>query len=383
MDNDSKEYQEYKECVDEKIKKNPINIKGEFSDFDRIFYQQDVKNNSNFLLLISTKKQLFKRLDLESQQISELNIDRENEYQQVEYYDEKLFGVNRESLTMEIFFSSKKQMLFHKRIIGFANKDLKLKEDFDFTIWKHQEAGMLYRCLMGPLEDGRYMNFDLRERYFDAKESVNATIERVSFIRLELNCKAGNHGNIICTMDETKKSIICFNKDTNKFFEYNGFSGKESTPIYLNYNEKISGNSLKRIYCYHAFHFFSKKDQHQLQTYAREKKQNERTEICMENLYTEWLLCVENNSLIKIGILENKVLAGWAPDWSITNINMQNGHFPVDIAINEYTGEIYCLCSQRIYILKDSGRKIKYEMISDYINSSKKGRQCRNLLSDS
>lgn len=380
---DSKVYGDYEECIDEEIKKNPINIKGEFSDFDRIFYQRDDKNNSNFLLLISTKKQLFKRLDLESQQISELNINRENEYQQVEYYDEKLFGVNRESLTMEIFFSFQKEMLLHKRIISFANKDIKLKEDFNLTIWKHQEAGMLYRCLMGPLEDGRYMNFDLRERYFDAKESVNATIERVSFVRLELNSKASNHGNIICAMDETRKSIICFNKDTNKFFEYNGFSGKESTPIYLNYDEKIARNNLKRIYCYHAFHFFVQKEQNQLRVLEREKNRRGGNKICVENLYTELLLCLENDSVIKIGISDNLVMAGLAPEWNITNINMQSGHFPVDIAINEYTGEIYCLCSQRIYVLKNSGRKINLKMINSYINIYRNGRCSKKLLADS
>lgn len=378
---DSEEYQKYRKCVDEEIKKNPINIKGEFSDFDRIFYQRDVKNNSNFLLLISTKKQLFKRLDLKSQQISELNIDRENEYQQVEYYDEKLFGINRESLTMEIFFSSKKEMLFHKRIISFANKDLKLKEDFNFTIWKHQEAGMLYRCLMGPLEDGRYMNFDLRERYFDAKENVNTTIERVSFVRLELNSQSGNHGNIICAMDEAKKSIICFNKDTNKFFEYNGFSGKESAPVHLQYGEKITKDSLKKIYCYHAFHFLSKPKQHQLRAIAKDIKGKNGDEICVENLYTELLLCMKNDSLIKMRILEYSVLAGQDAVWSITNVNMRSGHFPVDIAINECTGEIYCLCSQRIYALENSGRKIREEMINNYTNESKRNNM--DILSDS
>jgi len=358
---DSQGYREYRECADRKLKRNAIMIKGDFSDFDRIFYQRDDRNKMNSLLLISTKKQMFKRLDLENHQISELGIKVGQEYQQVEYYDEKLFCMNREPLTMDIFFSSKKQQLFHKRSICFANKELKLKEEFSLTIWKHQEAGTIYRCLLGPLEDGRYMNFDLKERYFDSKENAEIMIERVFFVRLELNDQSSGSGAVVCAMNEAKKSIICFNKDTKKFFEYNDFSGGKSKPIYVDYDEKVVRNAdaLRKMYLYYSYDFFPKKEQNRLQTLVRDIREKTDCEIFVRNMYTEVLLCMDCCPLIKLSLLETAAMAGQEMAWSIMNVDMNGSYPPIDIAINGYTGEIYCLCRQGIRILENSGRTLK------------------------
>ena len=356
---DNNVYMEYRKCVDKKIRKNALDIEGDFSDFDRIFYQYDEINNFHSLLLISTKKQLFKQLNLENKQILELNINAEKEYHQVEYYDKKLFCVNRELLTIDLFFSSKKQQLFHKQTICFANKELKLKENFSLVIWNHHELGVMYRCLLGPLEDGRFMNFDVLERYFEPKTNANIMIEKVFFVKLEIDDQKSNLGSITCAMDETEKSIICFNEKTGNFFEYNDFSGKKSRFIDVMNCEKAVRNKLKRMYFYYPYDFLLPQEKNRLRAAARHIHHETESENFVRNMYTEILLCMEECSLMKMSLVEAAVMAGHNSVWKITGIDMKCVNIPIDIAINEYTGEIYCLCRQGIFILENSGRKSK------------------------
>lgn len=363
------QYMKFKEYMDEK----PVDIEGEFSDFDRVFYQQDNRSNLKSLLLFSAEKQVFMSLNLENKQLSALNIDAGKAYQQVEVYDKKIFCINRESLTMDVFFLSKKQQLYHKRSIRFANRELRLKEDFCLIVWKHHEAGVLYRCLLGPLEDGRYMNFDLPERYFDYKAETDQVIARVVFISLALEDEANNPRDVACALDEVKKSFICFDREAQNFFEYNGFSGDDSKPLRVLYGnndflgndskflevifkKRITQKKLRRMYFYYPYDFFTQKEKNQLQASARKIGQGSDLAAFVRNRYREVLLCMEGSPLLKMSLLEEMPLANMDTVWKINVVDVNDTCVPIDIAVNEDTGEIYCLCEQGIRILENSGR---------------------------
>ena len=339
-----------------KIIESGTDIEGEFSDFDRVFYQQDNISNQELLLLFSEKKQLFVNLNLKSHQISELDIKADKKYQQVEFYDDKLFCINRESLTMDIFFSSKKQMLYHKKIISFTNKELKLREHFRLVIWKQQESGILYRCLLGPLEDGRYMYFDLFERYFDNNSNISLQIGKVIFIRLAVDFDNNVPDNVICAVDTAMRSIICFDEREHNFFEYNNFSGTDSRYLEVITNGKIQKKKLRHMYFYYPYDFFTRKEKNQLQAAARNMGIESNLENFIRNRYKEVLLCMEGDSLLKIDLMDTAVSASIDTVWQVDYVNINRTYIPVDVAINENTGEIYCLCEQEIIVLENSNR---------------------------
>lgn len=329
-----------------------MDIKEEFSDFDRIFYQRDDKVNTESLLLFSCTKQLFINLNLVDKKLSRLDIVNEKKYQQVEVYEKNIFCVDRETMTVDVFFPSKKQRHYHKRTICFANKEFGLKEDFQLLVWKHNETRIVYRCLLGPLEDGRYMNFDLPERYFNYSANMDQVIVRVIFVSLTLNDDMCNSHNIICTIEEAEESIVCFERETNTFFEYNEFSGKDSKPLEVLLIEKLKKYKLRRMYFYYPYDFFSQKGKNKLQTVARDKGQKTDIEAFVRNRYRVILLCVDKNPLMKMRLLEEMPLK-LNSTWRVGRVDeIYNEFIPIDIAINGDTGEIYCLGKEGIRIIK-------------------------------
>lgn len=340
---------ERREDENHKDHKRVMVIRNDFQDFNRIFYQRDEKKNLDLLTLVSIKKQLFMHLNLENHQMTTLNLNAGKKYQQIEVYDNKFFCIDKESFTMDIFFLTKKQNSYHKRVIRFANKGLKLKDNFRLIIWKQREAGVAYRCLLGPLEDGKYMNFDLLERYFDYKTDINQIIGNMVFIRLANGVGREDSDNIICTVDEAKKSIICFSEEKQKFFEYNGFAGENSRFLEVMNDKKIRENRIKRMYFFNPYEFFSQKKKNQLKTLTRNMGKTD-VEVFVKNLYREVLVCMENGILLKMALLGDAALSN-SYIWEITDFERMDTTL-TDIAINEYTGEIYCLCEQEIQIFK-------------------------------
>ncbi|KAI4446432.1 hypothetical protein C823_000950 [Eubacterium plexicaudatum ASF492] len=79
------------------------NIKGDFSDFDRIYYNWDNKNNIDSLLIFSEKKQLFQSIDPQTAQISAFELSDKMAYREVELYDGKLFCISIDPVCITIF----------------------------------------------------------------------------------------------------------------------------------------------------------------------------------------------------------------------------------------------------------------------------------------
>ncbi len=345
-------------------------IKGEFLEFDRIFYDRDNRNNANSLLLFSEKNQLFKRLDLQTKQIYDLEFSDEKEFKQVELYDGKLFCVCKDPMCITIFFDSRNKKFFHKKRIYFTNKEKRLKENFRFLIWKHHEQGAVYRCLLGPLEDNRYMNFDISERFFDTKSEQEQVIPRTFFVSLALNADDNQNDSVeaLC-MDEVKRAIICCDKTTN-FYEYNGFIQEPSQLLRVIYIRRFMHSKLRKMYCYCPYDFFPQKEKNKLKKVARDTKKEIDLEIFLKKRYREVLLCIEGDYLLKIvSFYEHPFndFSSWRVD-SVGNYKIFNPH---DLAINDQTGEIYCLCSDGIKILKDSGRNIgeftkKFDVVENF-----------------
>lgn len=335
-------------------KEEVMHIPGDFSQFSRVFCQS--KNNKNFLILFSEKEQMFQILDLQTNEISEWNMDGKEEYQQVEFYDGKLFCVNRKTLTLDIYFVFENQHFLQRRTIGFANKTLKLKESFCLLVWKHLVEGTTYRCLLGPLEDGRYMNFDLPERWFVMKPKNGQIVTHISLVNL-MSDTDNDYADIIC-MDEVEKSIICCSKKTETFFEYNGFSEKESARLFIIYIKKILYNKVQRMYCYYPYDFFLQKEKNRLKTKLRDSERDiGDKEAFIKSRYKEILLCIDGEGLYKIASYEEELLLKPDISWRCQQVCKCTSSLK-DIAVNGRTGEIYCLCSQGIMVLENTGRKI-------------------------
>lgn len=335
----------------------PIDIEGDFSDFDRVFFQRDERNSQDFLLLFSKEKQMFMRWDLAAGQMSDIDIPMERAYQQVEVYDKKVFCVDGENRILDVFFLSKKQQMFRKRTFRFTKKELKLKEDFGLTVWNHKEGGIIYRCLMGPLEDGRYMNFDLLERYFDYKINGEQTIDKVICINMAPDDRGAVSDNIVWALDERKKSFMCYDRDNEMFFEYNDFGGEDSKEIEVMFRNRIQKEKLRRMYFYYPYDFFSHKDQNKLKTMARNVDRNMEVDDFVRDKYKEVLLCSRAGVLQKITLLEDLLLKSNGAIWKAVTIDETGECEPVDITFNHYSGEIYCLCRHKIRVYKNSGRK--------------------------
>lgn len=346
-----------------------MDIKGDFSDYDRIFYQQGETDDQDSLLLFSVKKQLFTRLDLKSLKRQEVNIDTDASYAQVEIFDHKIFCISRNPLMLDVFFPSKKRQFYHRKTIYFANKELQLKEEVRLFVWKNEEVGEIYRFLVGPLKDGRYMNFDLSERYFDYKAEAEKVMAKVVFVSLTVDDDEPQE--VDCALDEGKKSILCFGKETDTFFEYNDFLGEDSKRLSVIYKEKVVLNKLKRMYFYYPYDFFSQKEKNQLKTAARNTHQKTRLDSFVRDRYREVLMCMERCSLLKMSLL------GGLTDldaWTISRVDENASYIPNDIAPNRRTGEIYCLCRNGIHIMENSGRKpdiVQEQKKTEFYNTGK------------
>lgn len=329
----------------------------EFSKFDRIFYQKDDGGSQDFLLAFSTKEQEFQRLDLGSKLMQPLDTNTGKRYHQVELYDSKLFCVNGETPSIDVFLSAGKQKFYHKRIIHFANKGLRLEEKFSLALWKHHEAGILYRCLLGPLADGRYMNFDLPEAYFDLRGDTQQTVAKVIFMNLSIDDESTGPQDIVYAFDEVGKSIVCFDRISGKFFECNVFSGRPSRILQVISREKVLPSDLKRMYFYYPYNYFSQKEKNQLKATIRKTKQGMDLDGLLQNRYREILLCMEDGFLLKMHLLDEMPLTDTGDLWKISEIDKEKAFTPVDIAINGCTGEIYCLCREGITCLMDLAGK--------------------------
>lgn len=346
-------------------------IDNSLSDFDRIFFWPNGNSSKGAVLLFSQQKQEFLCADLEGN-FQPFHINMERAYQQVELYDNKLFCVNRQSLVLEVFFDAKKQSLFHKRTFRFLSKDLKLKEEFCLTVWKHNASGILYRCLLGPLEDGRYMSFDLPERYFDSGANGEQVITKAFFISMGMENNEDVPQDIVYALDEGNKSIICFNKKDLSFYEYNDFAGKETVSLQVPLNGVLKGKKVKRMYFHYPYEYLPQKKKNQLKASVKGIAPKMDINTFVRNKYKEVILCMEKNSLIKLSLLEDAPVQMLDICWKLNWIGEPGTYIPVDIAINTNTGQIYCLCKQHIKVLPDSGREWtfvnedRYKRVKEY-----------------
>ncbi len=334
-----------------------VNIKEDFSDFDRVFFQRGEKDSRDSLLLFSEKRQIFMCLELDTGNMTEVDLHGEGEYQQVEVYDKKVFCIDKRRLSMEVFFLSRKQRLYHKQTFRFTKKELRLKKDFRLTVWKHNEAGILYRCLLGPLEDGRYMNFDLLGRYFDYKTSAEQIIDKVICINMAPEDREDISDDIVLALDEMRKSFICFDRKTETFFENNDFGERESQFLEMMFKSWITENKLKRMYFYYPYDFFDQKEKNQLKAIARDVNQGMKLDAFVRDKYKEVLMCMEGGPLFKIKPIEEFFLNNNDKIWKMIRLDETSGYTIGDIAVNPYTGEIYCLCGQTIRVLPNSGSR--------------------------
>ena len=81
-------------------------------------------------------------------------------------------------------------------------------------------------------------------------------------------------------------------------------------------------------------------------------------ETFLKNAYREILLCIEGEYLLKLVSLSNYPMSG-LESWRIDSVGDYNIFSPYDAEVNNWTGEIYCLCKDSIKILKDSWRNIE------------------------
>ena len=319
------------------------NIKGDFSDFDRIYYNWDNKNNIDSLLIFSEKKQLFQSIDPQTAQISAFELSDKMAYREVELYDGKLFCISIDPVCITIFFNSKSKKFFHKKKIYFANKDKILRKDFKFLVWKQHEQGAEYRCLLGPVADGRYMNFDLSGRFFDTQSETDQIITHVFFVSLTLNDDINNDSEKLICMDEVNKSIICCSK-TESFFEYNGFKQEPSELLNMLFIQRFTFSKLKGMYCYCPYDFFPQKIKNKLKTIARNIKMEIDSETFLKKRYREILLCIADEYLLKVTSFSEYPLSDFKY-WRVDSVGNYKIFNPYDIAFNDRTGEIYCLCN--------------------------------------
>lgn len=332
---------------------------GNFSHYDRIFYWSGGNGGEGALLLFSEERQKFVCIDLKGQ-VQPFHIEAGSEYQQVELYDNRLFCVDRQSLILDVFYSSKKKDFFHKKRILFSSKELKLKEDFCFTVWNHHEPGVLYRCLLGPLEDGRYMNFDLPERYFSLGTDVEQVVTKVFFISMEPENNKNLSQDIVYAFNEESKSIVCFDKKTTTFFEYNDFAGKETVLLEVFFDTILKNKKVKRMYFHYPYDYFSQKQKNQLKASIKGITLGSDLNTFVRDRYKEILLCVERNGIIKMSLMEKAPLGMMDRVWQLHRIGEPGTYAPVDIAINSHTGEIYCLCEQHIEIIPNSENHLAF-----------------------
>lgn len=333
-----------------------VDIEGEFSDYDRMFFQQGDTNHHDILWMFSEKNQTIMYMDLSTKKTEKVDVFGGRKYQQVEIYDKKIFCIDGKSLIIDVFSLSKKLRICHKRTFRFTKK-VRLKENFCLTVWSHKESGIIYRCVMGPLEDGRYMNFDLLEEYFDTSGSEEQTIDKVICINIAPGEEKNTSDDIVWALDETNKSFMCYDRETDKFFEYNDFGANDSKEIELLFKSLLRKKGVKRMHFYYPFDFFSQKEKNQLKAIARDAVNQVDLNAFVRDKYKEVLLCTDSGDLVKITPLEDLFLPNRGEIWKAIAIDHIGECKANDITVNIRNGEIYCLCGQKIRVFKDSGMK--------------------------
>lgn len=93
-------------------KLDTMDIERDFSDYDRVFFQQGDINNYDALWMFSEKNQMIMRMDLATKKMEKVDVLGGRKYGQVEVYDKKIFCIDGKELIMDIFFLSKKQQSY-------------------------------------------------------------------------------------------------------------------------------------------------------------------------------------------------------------------------------------------------------------------------------
>lgn len=327
------------------------------AEFDRIFFRKGTNLTEDSLLLFSVKNQLFTEINIETCIMTPFLLTSKRRYDAVEFYDEKLFCINRETLSIDVFFDSKKQRLFNKRTLSFAKKGWELKENFQFMIWKHATAGIIYRCLLGPLRDGRYMNFDIREKYFESRAETEQIIDKVFLLNLTMEDENDTPPDIIGVMSENNKSILCYHEDEQYFFEYNEFQEEPSKKLQVMYKDRILPGSLKQMHVYYPYDYFSQKEKNMLKSDARNRQLQTDLGTYVRNKYKEFLLCIDGKRLHKMYLLKEDGLQKNGVLWTMKGMDTGDNLSPTDLSVDEDTGNIFILFPDKIKGLKNSGRE--------------------------
>ena len=78
------------------------------------------------------------------------------------------------------------------------------------------------------------------------------------------------------------------------------------------------------------------------------------------------MLCIADEYLLKVTSFSEYPLSDFKY-WRVDSVGNYKIFNPYDIAFNDRTGEIYCLCNDGIKILKDSGRNIEQFIKKSYV----------------
>lgn len=328
----------------------------DFVDFNRIFYLEGNPHMEESLLLFSRARQQFMQMNSTKYSSTKYTpavkceIDFGGVYEEVEIYDDKLFCVCRKPLALDVFFSSKKRRFFHKRSFLFKDKDLEFKGQIRFIIWKHDEADMGYRCLLGPLKDGRFIHFTLGRKSFSNQEPKEQSIDRVFFVSLALDSEKENPPDIAAALKPDKNTVLCFDKEKKYFFEYGEFAGMNSMKLETLNCEKIRPEKLNRMYLHYPYDHYPKSVKMRIKKGVSPMcRPNTDVDKFARNRYKEILLCMEDKPLYAMHLANrDRSFDDKEFQWEIHDA-AGNQIIPIDITIDKASGRIYALCPNGIY----------------------------------
>lgn len=335
---------------------------GDFSDFNRIFYLAGNPNMEESLLLFSKIRQKFIQVNTTKNAFSiECTIDSGGVYEEAEIFDQKLFCVQKAPLTLDVFFSSKKKRFFHKRSFHFKDKDLEFKKQIQFIAWKHDDADVGYRCLLGPLKDGRFIHFTLGKKNFSNQEPLEQLIDRVFFVSLALDSEKETPPDIAASLKPDKNTILCFDKEKRYFFEYGEFAGIDSMKLEILNCDKIPAEKLNRMYLHYPYDHYTKSVKKRIKkNVSLACPPNIDIDKFARNRYKEILLCMEDGPLYTMRLANrNRSFDAKEFQWEILVAATGNQILPVDIALDESSGKLYVLYQNWIYCLKPEEEKEK------------------------
>ncbi len=340
------EYIARKEKFEDRAGEKRKDIIGDFTKYNRLFYMNESRYEDAALLFFSNEEQEFWKMDLRTGIFQKENINAGRKYQEVEWYDNKLFCVNGDDLVIEVFSSSKKRRFYNKRVFRIVNKEISLRKKYQFLIWKNREERGVYWCLLGPISDGRYINFELREKWFTNEDS-EWQIKQMFFLGIDLAHEQEKYSDIVCALNKIDNSIICFDRDTGHFFEYNGFSNKESKILKITNLEKLGCKRIERMYYYFPYIFIQdRKKRNEIKSIHRGKD-----EEYITNRYRKLFICVDKKELFEMSILtSNKVGDKQSEVWFVDAENrmIENMSGIIDIAFDTREGGLFILYEKRI-----------------------------------